>query len=107
MMDKLFNYLHLIATGVLIGKVVLLSFVVAPIITRTLDAESFGKVVRRLFPAYDLLGLVSAAVALLSLMGLASLEGSPMIVLAMALWMSVWQRVVQSLLRDSAQQRYA
>lgn len=88
-MDKLFNYLHLIATGVLIGKVVLLSFVVAPIIARTLDAESFGKVVRRLFPAYDLLGLVSAAVALLSLMGLASLEGSPMIVLAMALWMGV------------------
>ncbi len=62
---------------------------VAPIIARTLDAESFGKVVRRLFPAYDLLGLVSAAVALLSLMGLASLEGSPMIVLAMALWMGV------------------
>ncbi|HWF59049.1 MAG TPA: DUF4149 domain-containing protein [Nitrospira sp.] len=88
-MDKLFNYLHLIATGVLIGKVVLLSFVVAPIIARTLDAESFGKIVRRLFPAYDLLGLVSAAVALLSLMGLASLEGSPMIVLAMALWMGV------------------
>ena len=48
-MDRLFNYLHLIATGVLIGKVVLLSFVVAPTLAQTLDAESFGNVVRRLF----------------------------------------------------------
>lgn len=88
-MDRLFNYLHLIATGVLIGKVVLLSFVVAPTLSQTLDAESFGKVVRRLFPAYYLLGLVSAAVALISLTGLAALEGSPMIVFAMALWTGV------------------
>lgn len=67
----------------------MLSFVVAPIIARTLDAESFGKVVRRLFPAYDLLGLVSAAVALLSLMGLAAMEdGGPMMVSAMTVWTS-------------------
>ena len=88
-MDMVLYYVHILSTGVLIGKVILLSFVVAPILTQTLDPESFGKVVRRLFPAYYLLGLVSAAVALMSLMGLAALVGSPMIVFAMALWTGV------------------
>lgn len=89
-MDMLFHYLHVLATGLLIGKVVLMSFVVAPIIARTLDAESFGKVARRLFPAYYLLGLVSAAIALASLMGLAVLEGGgPMMVSAMTVWTGV------------------
>jgi hypothetical protein len=89
-MEMLFHYVHVLAAGVLIGKVVLLSFVVAPIIAQVLDAESFGKVARRLFPAYYLLGLGSAAVALASLIGLAALEGGgPMIVFAMALWTGV------------------
>ena len=57
-MDMVLYYVHILSTGVLIGKVILLSFVVAPILTQTLDPESFGKVVRRLFPAYYLLGLV-------------------------------------------------
>lgn len=89
-MNMLFDYVHLLVTGVLVGKVVLLSFVVAPIMAQTLDSESFGKVVRRLFPAYYLLGLGSAAVALASLMGLAALEGGgSMVVLAMVLWTGV------------------
>jgi hypothetical protein len=89
-MDILFHYLHVLATGVLIGKVVLLSFVVAPIMAQTLDAESFSKVVRRLFPAYYLLGLGSAAVALASLIGLVALEGGKsVVVVAMALWIGV------------------
>ena len=88
-MDMLFHYLHILATGLLIGKVVFMSFVVAPILARTLDAESFSKVARRLFPAYYLLGLVSAAVALTSLMGLAVLEGGSMLVFAMTLWTGV------------------
>ena len=88
-MDMLFHYMHILATGLLIGKVVLMSFVVAPILARTLDAESFSKVARRLFPAYYLLGLVSAAVALTSLMGLAVLEGGSMLVFAMTLWTGV------------------
>ena len=41
-MDMLLNYLHLLATGLLIGKVVLLSFVVAPVMAKALDSESFG-----------------------------------------------------------------
>lgn len=89
-MDMLFHYLYVLATGVLIGKVVLMSFVVTPILAHALDAESFGKVVRRLFPAYYLLGMASAAVALVSLIGLASLQGGgSMIILTMALWTGV------------------
>lgn len=88
-MDMLFHYMHILATGLLIGKVVLMSFVVAPILARTLDAESFSKVARRLFPAYYLLGLVSAAVALTSLMSVAVLEGGSMLVFAMTLWTGV------------------
>jgi hypothetical protein len=89
-MEIVLNYVHLLAGGVLVGKVVFLSFVVAPIMAQTLDAESFSTVVRRLFPAYYLLGLASAAVALASLIGLAALEGrGPVLILAMALWTGV------------------
>ena len=67
-----------------------MSFVVAPILARALDTESFGKVVRRLFPAYYLLGLASAAVALASLLGLAAFQDSKsMIPMAIALWTGV------------------
>jgi hypothetical protein len=107
-MDMLFHYMHILATGLLIGKVVLMSFVVAPILARTLDAESFSKVARRLFPAYYLLGLVSAAVALTSLMSLAVLEGGSMLVFAMTLWTGVLaSEWVQPVLRDATQQRHA
>ena len=89
-MEIFLNYVHLLATGILVGKVVLLSFVVAPIMAQTLDSESFSTVVRRLFPAYYLLGLASAAVALASLVGLAALDGGgSVMVLAMALWTCV------------------
>ncbi|HEU5409326.1 MAG TPA: DUF4149 domain-containing protein [Nitrospira sp.] len=89
-MDRLFHYLHLVATGVLIGKVVLLSFVVAPIIAPTLDAESFSNVAYRLFPAYYLLGMGSAVVALASLVGLVYFEWErSMIIFAMVVWTGV------------------
>jgi hypothetical protein len=89
-MDMLLNYLHQLAAGLLIGKVVFLSFMVAPIMAQTLEAESFGKTVRRLFPAYYLLGMGSAAIALASLMGLAVLYGAEyLILLSMALWAGV------------------
>jgi uncharacterized membrane protein len=45
-MEIVLNYVHLLAGGVLVGKVVFLSFVVAPIMAQTLDAESFSTVVR-------------------------------------------------------------
>jgi hypothetical protein len=89
-MNMVLNYVHLLATGVLVGKVVLLSFVVAPIMAQTLDPESFSTVVRRLFPAYYLLGLASAAAALASLAGVAALEhGGPGMIIAMTLWTGV------------------
>ena len=89
-MDMLFHYLHLLAASILIGKVVLLSFVVASITAQTLTVEMFGKVMRRIFPAYYLLGMASAAVALASLTGLASLQsGGVFIFFAMVLWIAV------------------
>ncbi len=89
-MTMLLNYLHQLATGLLVGKVVFLSFMVAPILAQTLDAEAFGKTVRRLFPAYYLLGMGSAVMALVSLMGLTLIPGAGyVILLSMALWAGV------------------
>jgi Domain of unknown function (DUF4149) len=62
-----FEYLHALAVAILVGKVVLLSFVVAPILAKNLEREPFGQVVRQLFPAYYLLGMAAAALGLLSL----------------------------------------
>ena len=62
MVQHTLAYLHLLAIAVLVGKVVFLSFVTAPILARTLDAESFAKVVRQLFPQYYVLGMISAVV---------------------------------------------
>ncbi|MGH7257658.1 MAG: DUF4149 domain-containing protein, partial [Nitrospiraceae bacterium] len=53
-MNSFLAYVHVLGIAVLVGKVVLLSFVVAPVLARTLDPEHFGTVVRRLFPAYYL-----------------------------------------------------
>jgi uncharacterized protein DUF4149 len=74
-MVSLMEYLHLLAVGVLIGKVVLLSFVVAPILVKNLEREPFGTVVRQLFPAYYALGMGTAIVGLVSLAGLALIRG--------------------------------
>ena len=65
--DPVMQYLHSLAVAILLGKVVLLSFVVAPILARNLDREPFGKVVRQLFPAYYRLGMAAASVGLLSM----------------------------------------
>ena len=66
-MEFAFTYLHLLAAGLLVGKVSLLSFVVAPILAKQLDAESFGRVVRQLFPAYYTMGIAAAVLGLVSL----------------------------------------
>ena len=58
------------------GKVVLLSFVVAPILAKNLEREPFGKVVRQLFPAYYVLGMAAAAGGLLSVTALAIIRES-------------------------------
>ncbi|WHZ17168.1 MAG: hypothetical protein OJF52_004020 [Nitrospira sp.] len=88
--ESVMQYLHALAAAVLVGKVVLLSFVVAPILAKNLDLESFGRVVRRLFPAYYLLGMGAAAVGLFSLTGLAIIGGiSPTLLVAGGLWLMI------------------
>ena len=49
--EPVMRYAHALAVAVLVGKVVLLSFVVAPILAKQLGPDQFGPVVRRLFPA--------------------------------------------------------
>lgn len=73
--EPIMQYVHALAVAVLVGKVVLLSFVVAPILAKQLEPEQFGSVVRRLFPAYYLLGMGAAAVGLLSLLAIGFLRG--------------------------------
>jgi hypothetical protein len=74
-MVSLIKYLHLLAAAVLVGKVVLLSLVVAPILAKNLEREPFGKVVRQLFPAYYALGMGTAIVGLISLAWLGLIRG--------------------------------
>ena len=90
LIESVMQYLHALAAAVLVGKVVLLSFVVAPILAKNLDPESFGRVVRRLFPAYYVLGIGAAAVGLLSLTGLAIIrETSPTLLVAGGIWLMI------------------
>jgi hypothetical protein len=89
-MGSLIEYLHALAVAILVGKVVLLSFVVAPILAKTLERESFGAVVRRLFPAYYLLGMGTAGVGLASASGLGILRGlSPTLLVVGGSWLIV------------------
>ena len=90
LIESVMQYLHTLAAAVLVGKVVLLSFIVAPILAKNLDPESFGRVVRRLFPAYYVSGMGSAAMGLLSLTGLAIIRGiSPMLLVAGGIWLMI------------------
>ena len=75
LMEPIIQYLHALALAILLGKVVLLSFVVAPILANNLEREAFGKVVRELFPAYYRLGMATAVAGLVSVTGFLSLQG--------------------------------
>lgn len=89
-MAPLIEYLHALAVAILVGKVVLLSFVVAPILAKSLEREVFGTVVRRLFPAYYALGMGTAFLGLLSLSGLAMIRGaSPSLLVAGGIWLII------------------
>jgi hypothetical protein len=90
LIESVMQYLHALAVAILVGKVVLLSFVVAPVLAKTLERESFGKVVRQLFPAYYLTGMGAAAVGLLSVSGLATIrETSSSLVIAGGIWLVI------------------
>ena len=84
------NYLHALAAAVLVGKVVLFSFVVAPILATNLEREPFGKVVRQLFPSYYLLGMATAVVGLLAVGGTMAMQGGSLSLLfAGGIWLIV------------------
>ena len=89
-LDSVMQYLQALAVAVLVGKVVLLSFVVAPILAKSLDQEAFGKVVRRLFPAYYVLGMGTAAAGLLSATVLGSTRGWTLpVLIAVGIWLGI------------------
>ena len=88
--EPVMQYLHAVAVAILLGKVVLLSFVVAPILAKNLEREAFGKVVRELFPAYYRLGMATAAVGLVSVTGLLTLQGlNPSLLAAGGIWLVI------------------
>ena len=89
-MVSLIEYLHILAVAVLIGKVVFLSFIVAPILAKNLEREPFGKVVRQLFPAYYALGMGTAIVGLICVTGLGLIIGmSTTLLVAAGTWLII------------------
>ncbi|MEY4704645.1 MAG: hypothetical protein RL042_841 [Nitrospirota bacterium] len=89
-MGSLISYVHMLAVAVLVGKVVLLSFVVAPILAKTLERESFSTVVRQLFPAYYALGMGAAIVGVVCVTGLGMMhDANPVRHLMAAMWLII------------------
>jgi hypothetical protein len=90
MIERILIFLNLLAVAVLVGKIIFLSFVTAPVLSRTLDADSFAKVVRTLFPQYYGLGMVSAAVGWTTSIALGLLNGfEPVVLIPATLWLGV------------------
>ncbi|MFO0775100.1 MAG: DUF4149 domain-containing protein [Nitrospiraceae bacterium] len=86
-MTAVLTYVHVLAAGLLIGKVLLLSAVVAPILAKELAPPRFSQVVRRLFPAYYAMGVVASGLGLAAVVGLAFLGGwSAGVTVALCLW---------------------
>jgi glycerol-3-phosphate acyltransferase PlsY len=83
-------YLHTLAVAVVVGKVVLLSFVVAPILAKNLQLEPFANVVRHLFPAYYAFGMGTAVTGVMTVSGLIALSGaSTALMTANYMWLLV------------------
>lgn len=89
-MEALVQFIHALAVAILVGKVVLLSFVVAPILAENLEREPFGKVVRQLFPAYYRLGMGTAVAGFIAVNGLVAMHtSSARLMTAGGLWLLV------------------
>ncbi|WP_342349460.1 DUF4149 domain-containing protein [uncultured Nitrospira sp.] len=90
MTEHILIFFNLLAMAILVGKIVFLSFVTAPVLSRTLDTDTFAKVVRSLFPQYYGLGMISAAVGWTTSIALGLLNGFESIVLLPAtIWLGV------------------
>ena len=90
MTEHILIFFNLLAMAILVGKIVFLSFVTAPVLSRTLDTDTFAKVVRSLFPQYYGLGMISAAVGWTTSLALGLLNGFESIVLLPAtIWLGV------------------
>ena len=90
MTERILLFLNLLAMAILVGKIVFLSFVTAPVLARTLDSDSFSRVVRDLFPPYYGLGMMSAVVGWASSVALGMLHNAESLMLIPAtLWLGV------------------
>ena len=90
MTERILIFLNMLAMAILVGKIVFLSCVTAPVLSRTLDADSFAKVVRTLFPQYYGLGMVSAAVGWTTSIALGLInEYEPIVLIPITLWLGV------------------
>ncbi len=90
MTEHVLIFLNLLASAVLVGKIVFLSFVTAPVLSRTLDADAFARVVRSLFPPYYGLGMLSAALGWSTSVALGFFHGfTPMVLMPATLWLGI------------------
>ena len=90
MTERILIFLNLLAMAILVGKIVFLSFVTAPVLARTLDTDSFSRVVRHLFPLYYGLGMISASVGWTSSIVLGMLNNVESLMLIPAtLWLGI------------------
>lgn len=90
MIIEILTYLHLLAVAVLVGKVVFMSFVAAPVFVRTLNTDAFARLVRLLIPRYYALGMIAATVGWASVTSLGLLTGfGPSALIPSTLWLGV------------------
>ena len=89
-MLEVITYLHLLAIAILVGKIVFLSFVVAPVLAQTLEANSFAHVIRMIFPRYYALGIIAAAIGWTTSTVIGILKDfGPTDLISSTLWLSI------------------
>jgi uncharacterized membrane protein len=90
MTERILIFLNLLAMAILVGKIIFLSFITAPVLARTLDANAFSQVVRNLFPQYYALGMVSAAIGWFTSLALGLLYGfESFVLIPSTLWLGI------------------
>ncbi len=90
MIERVLIFLNFLAMAIIVGKIIFLSFVTAPVLARTLDATTFAQVVRNLFPQYYALGMISAVVGWSTCLALGLLYGFESFLLIPAtLWLGI------------------